>query len=68
MKIKLNSDDLSLKKIKELHNMVIVVRFVFHEDNKYYLQVFLDECLHKLQMLKYDRTSILLVMSGTFLR
>ena len=37
MKIKLNSDDdLTLKKTLELNNMVIVVRSVFHEVNKYY--------------------------------
>ena len=36
MKIKLNSDDdLPLKKTLELHNMIIVVRAVFHEDTKY---------------------------------
>ena len=28
--------------------MTIVVRAVFLENNKYYLQVFLDECLHKI--------------------
>ena len=37
MKIKFNSgDDLPLKKTLELYNMVIVVRSVFHECNKYY--------------------------------
>ena len=55
MKIKCNSDDdLLLKKMVELHNMIIVVRFVFHEENKYYPQDFLDECLYKL-MLESDR-------------
>ena len=48
MKIKPNSDDnLPLKKILKLCNMIIVVRPVFHEGNKYHPQVFLDECLHK---------------------
>ena len=38
MKIKFNLDkDLALEKTLELHTMVIVVRFVFHDDNKYYL-------------------------------
>ena len=32
----------------ELHNKVIVVRFVFDGGNKYDPHVFLDECLHKL--------------------
>ena len=37
MKFKFNSnDDSPLKKTLELHNMVIVVRSVFHEDSKYY--------------------------------
>ena len=45
MKIKFISDDnLSLNKIPKLHNLTIV-RFVFQENNKYYPQVFLDECL-----------------------
>ena len=49
IKIKFNQeDDLHMKKKLELHNMVIVVRSVFHEDNKYYSIDFLDECLYKL--------------------
>ena len=28
--------------------MIVVVRTVFHENNEYYPQVFLDECLYKL--------------------
>ena len=32
----------------EIHNMTIAVRSVFHENNKYYPQFFLDECLYKL--------------------
>ena len=48
-KIKFNSDDDSrLKKTLELHNMVIVLRSVFHEGKKYYPQVSLDECFYKL--------------------
>ena len=49
IKMKFNSDDdLPLKKTLELYNMIIVVRFAFHEEKRYYPQVFLDECLHKL--------------------
>ena len=49
MKIKFNSDDgLPLNKTIEIPSMVIVVRAVFHENNKYYPHVFLDECLYKL--------------------
>ena len=48
MKIKfISDDDLPLKKTLELHNLVIVIISVFPED-KYYEQVFLDECLYKL--------------------
>ena len=49
MKIKFNSDDeLPLNKAIEISIMIIVTRAVFHENNKYYPQVFLDECLYKL--------------------
>ena len=45
IKIKINSDDdLPLKKTLELHNMIIVVRSVFHEDSKYYRQFFFFRC------------------------
>ena len=41
MKSKFNSDDdLLLKKTFEHHNIMIVVRSVFYEVNKYYPQVF----------------------------
>ena len=36
----------------EISSMIIVVRAVFHENNKYYRQVFLEECLYKLQTIK----------------
>ena len=45
-KIKFNLDDeLPLNKTIEIHNATIVVGVVFHQNNKYYLQVFLEECL-----------------------
>ena len=48
LKIKFNSDDeLPLNKMIEIPTIVIVVRAVFHENNRYSPQVFLDECLHK---------------------
>ena len=48
MNIKFNSDDeLSLNKAIEIPSMIIVAKAVFHK-NKYYPQVFLDECLYKL--------------------
>ena len=41
MKFKLNSDDeLTLNKMIEIPSMIIVVRAVSHENNKYYPQVF----------------------------
>ena len=49
MKIKFNlNDELPLNKTIEIPTMTIVVRAVFYENNKYYPQVFLDECLYKL--------------------
>ena len=46
MKIKFDSDDeLPLNKTIEIPSMIIVVRAVFHENIKYYPQVFLNECL-----------------------
>ena len=41
MKIKFTSDnELRLNKRIEIPDMIIVVRAVFHENNKYYLQIF----------------------------
>ena len=52
MKMKINwDDDLPWKKTLELYNMVVVVRSISHESNKYYQQVFPDECLYKLTIL-----------------
>ena len=49
MKIKFNSDDnLPLNKTLRLCNLTIIVRSVFQEDNKYYPQVFSQECLNEL--------------------
>ena len=49
MKIKFNSDDnLPLNKTLKLHNITVIIRSVFEEDDKYYPKVFLDECLYEL--------------------
>ena len=49
MKTKFNSDDkLPLNKRTEIPTIAIVVRATFLDNNKYYPQVFLDECLHKI--------------------
>ena len=59
MKIKFNSDDnLPLNKVLKLHMVIVTVSSVFQEDGKYYLQVFLDECLYELQMLEYDMINV----------
>ena len=53
MKIKFNFDnELSLKKTIEILTITIVVRAIFHENNKHYPQAFLDECLYKIQKCK----------------
>ena len=47
IKIKFNSDDkLPLNKMIKIPSMIIIVRAVFYEKNKYYPQFFLDECLY----------------------
>ena len=49
MKNEFNSDDeLPLNKRIEIPNMVIIVRAAFHENEKNYPNVLLDECLYKL--------------------
>ena len=49
MKINFDSDDsLPLNKAIEVPIIAIVIRAVFLENNKYYSQVFLDECLYKI--------------------
>ena len=48
MKIKFNSgDELPLNKTVKIPTIAIVVRAVFHENNKYYPHVFSDECSFK---------------------
>ena len=47
--IKLDSDNqLPLNKTIEIPVMVIVVRAISYQNNKYYPQFFLDECLYKI--------------------
>ena len=48
MKIKFNSyDELPVNKTRKIPTMEIVVRAVFHENSKYYPQVFIDQCLYR---------------------
>ena len=62
MKIKFNSDDdLPLNKSLKFHAMTIIIRSVFEEDGKLYLQFFLDDALYELliqKMLEYNRIDI----------
>ena len=49
MKIKFHSyGKLHLNKKIEISSMMIVVRFIFLQNNKDYLKRFVDECLYKL--------------------
>ena len=49
LKNKFNSDDnLPLNKPLKFHMMTIIIRSVFEEDGKLYLQVFLDDVLYEL--------------------
>ena len=59
MKISFNSDDkLPLNKTIETPTIIIVLRAIFLANNKYYPQVFLEECLYKLKTLYYDRIDV----------
>ena len=47
IKVRFNLDEeLPLNKTLEISSVAIVIRAVFHENNKDYLQIFLDECLY----------------------
>ena len=49
MIIKFDADDkLTLNKTIKIPIIAIVVKVVFHENNKYYPQVFLGECLYEI--------------------
>ena len=51
VKIKFNSDNgLPLNKPLKFNSITITIRFVFEEDGKLYLQVFLDDALHELSI------------------
>ena len=51
MKIKFNTDDnLPLNKPLKLHLLAIIVRCIFEEGGKFYLQLYLDDCLCELHV------------------
>ena len=57
MKIKFKTDDnILLNKIIYFPTIAIIIRSLTKEDDKYYPQLFLDDCLYK--MLEYDRIDI----------
>ena len=50
-KINFDTDDgLPLNKPLNLHMLTIIVRSVFEDEGKFYLQVYLDGCLYKLRV------------------
>ena len=44
----ISDDNLPLNKILKLSMFMVIVKYVFEENGKYYSQVFLDECLYRL--------------------
>ena len=49
MKVIFDTDDeLPLNKLLNLHMLTIIVRSAFKDEGKFYLQVYLDECLYEL--------------------
>ena len=67
-KTRFNSDDdLLLRKALDLHDIVIVLRSVFYDVDKYYPYVFLNDCLYKLTeyvyMLVFDDIDVSEVMN-----
>ena len=49
MKIKFNSDDnLPLNNIMKFRVLTIIIRNIFEKDDKYYPQIFLDDCLYEI--------------------
>ena len=51
MRIKSDTDgELPLNKTIKINIITIVFWAVFYENNKYYPQVFLDECLYEIQI------------------
>ena len=51
MKVKFNADDnLPLNKPLKLHMLTVIVRCIFEEDDKFYPQLYLDDCLYELRV------------------
>ena len=70
IKIKFNTDhNFPLNKPLMLHLLTRIVRCIFEEDGKFYLQLYVDDCLYEwgvqetlvasnIEMLEYDRIDI----------
>ena len=59
MEIKFNTDDnLPLNKPLKFHLLTLIVTCILEEDGKFYLQLYLDDCLYEVQVLEYDRIDI----------
>ena len=43
-----SDDDLPLNKILKFHVLTIIIRNVFEKHEKYYPQIFLDDCLYEI--------------------
>lgn len=39
---------MSLEEALEMYNVIALVRPIFNNENKYYLELYLEECLYKL--------------------
>ena len=51
MEIQFNTDDnMPLNKPVKLHLLTIIVRCIFEEDGKFYLQLYFDDCLYELRV------------------
>ena len=49
MKIKFDSDDdFPLNKMLEFCILTIIIRNIFEKDDKYYLGIYLDDCLYEI--------------------
>ena len=47
MKVKFNTvDNLPLNRPLKLHLLTIIFSYIFEEDGKFYLQLYLDDCLY----------------------
>ena len=68
MKLKFHSDDeLPLNKTIEIYSMKIVVRAVFHENNKYYPQILELTFLKELMFIRQaNQKSVIFVTIGIF--